>query len=389
MTQFVYVTCPVTYDLSKLSFIEKIAEILRENEYEPIIPDTDLSAQELFIRDMDLLKKSSFIVSEYSMPSHGVGVETGVSYFKKIPVIGLYEKGKNVSRIIRGAPNIRLIEYDSEGDAFHKFRLELTKLEISNFIIKIIKDAGEIALTNIGMDNKIDYKSSGIYRKYPQPVSTMDVEIENYIVKLISQNYPEHNIMGEESGIIDQGSDYTWIIDSIDGSIQYIRSLPYFSTSIALAYQDNVIFGAIYNPLLSELFYAEKNMGAFFNGSRIKGSQISTLDHAIISSSAYGSYEVANKEKIFQKLLSSIKNIRIFGTPALDLCYVASGRLDARIISYTEPWDHSAGCLIVEEAGGKVTDWEGNPWSIQSKSLLATNQILHKEILKILHNNIE
>ncbi len=374
MSRFVYVTCPVTHDTSKLSLMERITEILKENEYEPITPDTELSAQELFKRDMECLNKSSFIVSEYTLPSHGVGVETGIAYLKKMPVIGLYEKGENVSRMITGAPHIRLIEYESEEDALSKFKLELEKLEISDFIMKIIKDAGEMLLKNFGTI------------EYHQPVSNIDIEVEKQIIGQISQKYSNHNIIGEEIGTINKGSYYTWIIDPLDGTMQYIRGLPYFSTSIALAYQNEVIFGAVYNPLLDELFYAEKNMGAFLNGNRIKVSQTSELEDAIMSSSACGSYKIAGKENVFLKLLSSIKNIRIYGSPALDLCYVASGRFDARITSYTEPWDHSAGCLIVEEAGGRVTDWKDDSWGIQSKSLLVTNKVLHNKILEIIHN---
>lgn len=386
MTRFVYVTCPVTHDAGKLSLMDKVAEILKENEYEPIIPDTELFAKELFIRDMECLNKSSFMVSEYTIPSHGVGVETGVAYLKKMPVIGLYEKGKNISRIVKGAPHIRLIEYDSEEDALNKFKFELNKLEISNFIIKLVKEAGEILLKNFELIKEIKYKNSGSYKEYAQPVSNIDIVAEERIIELISQKYSNHSIVGEEIGNINKESDYTWIIDSLDGTMQYIRGLPYFSTSIALACQNEIIFGTVYNPLLNELFYAEKNIGAFLNGKRIKVSQTSELENALISSSAYGSYKIAGEENTFLKLLSSIKNIRIYGSPALDLCYVARGRFDARIFSSTEPCDHSAGCLIVEEAGGKVTDWEGNPWSIYSKSLIATNRILHEKIWGIIHH---
>lgn len=382
MTRFVYVTCPVTHDTGKLSLIGKIVEILKENAWEPIVPDTELAAQELFIRDMKCLDKSSFIVSEYTAPSHGVGLETGVAYIKKMPVIGLYEKGKNVSRAIKGAPHIRLIEYESEDDALKKFKFELKKLEISDFIIKIVKEAGEMLIKNFGVIKEASYKNSGKYFEYPQQVSNIDIVVENRSIDLISQKYPDHNIIGEEIGTIGKGSDYTWIIDSLDGTMQYIRELPYFSTSIALAYQNEVIFGAVYNPLLNELFYAEKKMGAFLNGNRIKVSQTSELDQALICSSAYGSYRIAKKEQVFMKLFSLIKNMRVYGSPALDLCYVACGRFDARITSSTEPWDHSAGSLIIEEAGGKVTDWEGNSWNVQSKSSLATNKILYQEILE-------
>lgn len=386
MNRFVYVTYPVTHDTGKLSLIDKIAEILKENAWEPITPDTELSAQELFVRDMECLDKSSFIVSEYTTPSHGVGVETGVAYIKKMPVIGLYEKGKKVSRVVKGAPHIRLIEYESEDDALNKFKLELKKLEISDFIIKMVKETGELLLKNFEVIKEIHYKSSGIYKEYPQAVSSIDIAAEKKIIELISKKYLDHNILGEEIGNDDKGSDYTWIIDSLDGTMQYVRRLPYFSTSIALAYQNEVIFGAVYSPLLNELFYAEKNLGAFLNGDRIKVSQTSELENAFIGSSAYGSYKIAGEENTFLKLFSPIKNIRIYGSPALDLCYVANGRFDARVTSYAEPWDHSAGCFIVEEAGGKVTDWKGNPWSIYSKSLIATNRILHERIWEMMHH---
>lgn len=382
MTKFVYVTCPITHNTSKLSIITKIAEFLKENNWEPILPDLELDAQELFIRDMKCLNKSSLIVSEYTIPSHGVGVETGIAYSKKIPIIGLQEKGKNVSRVIMGAPHIRLIEYESEEDALIKFKSELEKWEISDFLIKTIKEAGEILLKNFEIIKQVNYKKTGNYADYPQPVSNIDIMIEKKIIDLISEKYSDHNILSEEIGSIDKGSDYTWIIDSLDGTMQYIHGHPNFSTSIALAYRNEIVFGSVYNPILNELFYAEKKMGAFLNGNRIMVSQTSELDQAFIGSSAYGSYKIAKKGKAFLNLFYSIKNIRVYGSPALDLCYVACGRFDARITSSTEPWDHSAGCLIVEEAGGKVTEWDGNYWNIQSKSVLATNEILHQELLE-------
>ncbi|MCW3129624.1 MAG: nucleoside 2-deoxyribosyltransferase [Methanophagales archaeon] len=122
VTKFVYLTCPVTYSREKILLMDKIAKILRENGWVPIVPDIDLPAKELFKRDMESLNKSSLVVAEYSDPSHGVGVETGVAYLKKIPIIGFFEKGKRISRMIKGAPHVRLIEYESDEDALNKFR---------------------------------------------------------------------------------------------------------------------------------------------------------------------------------------------------------------------------------------------------------------------------
>lgn len=255
---------------------------------------------------------------------------------------------------------------------------------MKEFAETLVREAGETLLQHFHKAQEVSYDQSGVFAEYPQAVSKVEIEIENKMINQISQTFPEHNILAECASNIDKGAEYTWIIDSLDGTTQYIRRLPYFSVSAALSYQGKVILGTVYNPLLGELYSAEKGKGASLNGRPIRVSETQELLTAVLGSSVYHSYRIAKQEHIFLKIMSSTKNVRIHGSPAMDLCYVAEGKLDGRVICNAMPYDFSAGCIMIEEAGGKVTDWNGNHWSIESKTLLATNNKLHKMILKIL-----
>ena len=259
--------------------------------------------------------------------------------------------------------------------------------DMRDLAITAAKEGGKILLDSLKLEKRVELKDSGTYAVYAQHVSDVDLKSEKRINELIMSRYPEHKILAEEAGEIGQDSDYVWLIDSLDGTVQYIRHLPYFSLSIALQWRNEIVLGVVYNPCLDELFVAEKGKGAVLNDRPIHVSDMTDLNEAFIASSAFGSYRIARKEKVFYKVMSSIPYVRIYGSPAIDLCYVADGRFDARITSNTEPWDHSAGCLIVEEAGGKVTDWYGNPWSPWSTQLLATNKSLHEKLLKFISRN--
>ena len=245
-------------------------------------------------------------------------------------------------------------------------------------------EAGKLLIENLNQVKNVSFKEEGLYKEYAQEVSNMDIRAGEKIRFLLKQDFTDHNFLIEDFEPEDKQSDFTWIIDPIDGTTQYLRALPYFAISIALKFKSEVVLGVVFIPALNEMFIAQKGNGAYLNGKRIKVSEETDIEKILVGISAYPSFKVTNNEDKLLKLLRSIDHIRMFGTPVIDLCNVAAGRLDARIKSPTKPWDHSAACCIIEEAGGKVTDWKGDPWTPDSDSILATNGKTHDEILKIL-----
>jgi len=258
---------------------------------------------------------------------------------------------------------------------------------VKDVAIEAAREGGAVLLANVDRVKTVEFRDAGKYSVDPQVVSNIDREAEEKIVEVIRSVYPNHGFLTEESGRIGHDSEYTWIVDALDGTTQYIRRLPYFALSIALQRKAEIVFGVVYSPRLDELFVAEKGAGAFLNGRRLHVSDINDLSEALVASSTFGSYRVAGRQEVFQRILIVARNLRIYGSPAIDLCYVAEGRLDARVTANTEPWDHPAGCLVVEEAGGQVTDWEDRPWSLYSTNLLVTNGRLHDSLLPLLDSS--
>ena len=253
-----------------------------------------------------------------------------------------------------------------------------------DFLEEIIVKAGELLSEQFGLQHIVEYKAEGKYQTYPQAVTALDQRVHEFLAGLILERFPDHHILSEESTGELTESGYTWLIDPIDGTTHFSRGLPNYSVSVALYHKGDVILGATYAPYYSDLYVAEKGQGAFCNHLPISVSKTNTLREALIASAAYQSYKLSGLEQSFFNVAEQIKNLRMFASPALDLCYVASGKLEARIFANTEAWDYAASALIVEEAGGLVTEWSGKRWTLKSEGLVASNAILHDQILRIL-----
>lgn len=246
--------------------------------------------------------------------------------------------------------------------------------------IQAAKEAGSILMKNFRKTSKIKRKSNG------QLVTEADIQSEKRIIEKISNKFPEHSILSEETGEIKRNSDYNWIIDPLDGTNNFAYQLPHFGVSIALEYRNEVILGVVYLPFFNELYVAEKNKGASVNNKPISVSKRELNDALMI----YESELYFNNKKPLKnldKLVVSVFATRIFGAPSLGLVSVASGKADIYILFAVEPGDIAAGGLIVEEAGGRVTDLDGRFWSPYKKQLVATNSKIHAEILKYLKRN--
>ena len=212
-------------------------------------------------------------------------------------------------------------------------------------------------------------------------VATADLESNKAIIKTIKKYFPKHSILSEESGFEDNKSDYKWVIDPIDGTHNFLHEIPFFGTSIALEYKNNVILGVLYFPILKITAVAEKDKGAFLNGKRIKVSNKKNLEHSFI----LFEFSYANrKEKtdFLEKLIHKTIDVRNFGSAVYHLLLVACDKCDGFVILATNEWDIAAGFLIVEEAGGKITDLKGRKWTPHQNKYLISNGKLHKELLK-------
>ncbi len=246
--------------------------------------------------------------------------------------------------------------------------------------IEAAKEAGKIQLQRRGNMGKISYKGD------INIVTEVDLLCEKKIVEIIQDNYPEHSILTEEKGEIITKSDYKWIIDPIDGTTNYAHDFPCYCCSIALEFKGEIIAGAVYQPTLNELFTAQKGKGAFLNGQKIFVSKISTFKESLlVTGFAYDVHEskVDNIDH-FTNFIKRAQAVRRPGSAALDLCYVAAGRFEGFWEFKLHPWDVAAGVLFVKEAGGKVTGIAGEDYSIYSKNILASNDLLHKEMIQVL-----
>ena len=197
-------------------------------------------------------------------------------------------------------------------------------------------------------------------------VTDADKESENAIVDLLKRNYPTHQILAEEKGTYSaQNSSFKWIIDPLDGTTNFTHGFPLYSVSIGLEYEGTCILGVVFDPTRPELFIAEHGGGATCNGQPIRVSQISELGKSLlVTGFGYDIAETGDNLDEFCRFTLQTQGVRRTGTAAIDLCYLASGRFDGFWEMNLNPWDTAAGTVILEEAGGKLTDYDGTPYTI-------------------------
>jgi len=219
------------------------------------------------------------------------------------------------------------------------------------------------------------------YKGAIELVTSVDRESERRIVDVLQRQFPDHSILAEEeTDLVGSQASHRWIIDPLDGTTNFAHSYPQFCVSIALERDGEVILGLVYDPLRPECFQAVKGQGATLNGEPIQISGIKELDQALLATGfPYNHRENADFYlAFFKSFMTRSQGIRRNGAAALDLCYVACGRLDGFWEFNLRPWDTAGGALIVEEAGGKMSDLSGNPFSIWSNEALASNGAIHE-----------
>ncbi len=218
-------------------------------------------------------------------------------------------------------------------------------------------------------------------------VTSVDRESERKIVEIIRRNFPDHSVLAEEETDHQRAQNkYRWIIDPLDGTTNFAHSYPQFCISIALEYDGEVILGLVSDPLRGECFRALKGQGATLNDSPIRVSAVHILDRSLLATGfPYDRRENADYYlTFFQAFLTRSQGIRRAGAAALDLCYLACGRIDGFWELKLRPWDTAAGALIVAEAGGRLTDFSGNKFSIWGSETLASNGAIHDEMVAVL-----
>lgn len=218
-------------------------------------------------------------------------------------------------------------------------------------------------------------------------VTKADKEADQLIIDLVNKKFPTHQILTEENGTLGEENEYLWVVDPLDGTLNFTRGIPIFSTSIAVVKNNRPVAAVVYNPITDSLFTAEVGNGAFWNGERMQVSEIDKIEEAIVSMGRARDNE--NKQKtleIYTKFYSKLKSQRVLGGAALELAWVAAGRLEGFVSVGLKKWDSFAGVLLVTEAGGKISDFSGQDWGPETTHFIASNERVHQDLISIVNS---
>jgi myo-inositol-1(or 4)-monophosphatase len=255
-------------------------------------------------------------------------------------------------------------------------------ISLLNFAIQTARDAGRLLAERFGRTLHITNKGE------LDLVTESDLASERLIIERIKTYHPRHAILAEESGASDPGAgqdEWRWIIDPLDGTTNYAHGYPCFCVSIGLEYQGRMEVGVVYDPMRDELFSAERGQGASLNGRRMSVSPVDSLASALLCTGfPYDVRERSEFARHFANFIMNAQGVRRDGAAALDLAYVACGRFDGFWEEGLKPWDVAAGSLLVEEAGGRVSKYDGSPLSVYTPPIVASNGLLHEEMMRVL-----
>lgn len=254
--------------------------------------------------------------------------------------------------------------------------------------VELSLKAGETLVKRFHKEKQISFKGRG------NIVTDVDSEVELDLLTTLRSEFPDMGFLGEESsasqieGLAKQtrrptsGSGYVWIVDPLDGTRNYASGIPFFSVVVGLAFDGEVLVGVNYDPIREEMFHAERGQGAFLNGERISVSDRRSIEECILGMDlSYNDEGVTTGLNVIQSLWPGMQTARIMGSSALGISYAAAGRTDLYFHYQLEPWDQVAGMLLVEEAGGIITDRAGERAGLYSNGLVASNETLHSEFM--------
>lgn len=241
-------------------------------------------------------------------------------------------------------------------------------------------EAGRFLLKGLSQTKKVTYKGQ------VDLVTRFDRRSEEIIYDRLSRAFPGHSFLAEEEIRHDRDSDYCWLVDPLDGTTNYAHGLPVFCVSIALAFRNEIILGLVYDPNRKELYTATRGHGAFLNGKPIRVSRTRKLDRSLLATGFPYDVRTSQDNNLdhFANFAVRAQAIRRLGSAALDLCYVACGRFDGYWEKKLKPWDLAAGALLVEEAGGRVSDLAGKKFRLPGPHIVASNGYIHRPMLEIL-----
>jgi len=247
--------------------------------------------------------------------------------------------------------------------------------------IEAVVRAGDLQIAKFGTGVRVDKKGA------IDLVTEVDVEVERMFRALVAERFPDHDVLAEEMGDAGaRGARHRWVFDPLDGTTNFAHGVPIFCASLALEIDGDAAVAAVYDPNRKELFTAEAGVGAWLNGQRLKAStNDSVIESMLVTGFPYSVHQQADEFlKVFGQVLKHARAVRRLGSAAIDICWVAAGRMDGFWEASLKPWDTRAAALILEEAGGKVTGMDGTKWNPDGGHILATNGHVHDEMLRIL-----
>lgn len=252
---------------------------------------------------------------------------------------------------------------------------------MKKFIIQLAKKAGAEIEKKFNKDKIVKVKQKS------QIVTQADLIADKIIVDAIKKKFPDHGILSEESGRKISNSKYLWTVDPLDGTTNYAIGSPLFAVCISLFFEDQPILAVAYAPVMKELYVAEQDKNSFLNNKKIKVSKNTRLDQSFLTF-CHGSSQkdIKRAMKIYNKIKLNSLDSRQLGSAAIELGFVAAGRTDCIIIPGANVWDIGTGVLMVREAGGRVTDFKGREWNLNSKDIVASNGKIHNQLIKFLKN---
>ncbi len=257
--------------------------------------------------------------------------------------------------------------------------------DILEFAETTARAAGQLLCRLYRQHHSVRVKSSDI-----DIVTEADIAAERLIVNAIRQTFPSHRVYSEEglgnAKSLDTVDSPLWLVDPLDGTVNYAHGYPSWAISLALSESGQVVLAVTFDPLRDEIFTAQRDKGAWCNGSQISVSSVSEMHQALVATGfAYKRATLAdNNLAEFSTMMPQVQGLRRAGAAVLDLAHLASGRLDGYWEMHLRPWDWAAGWLLVREAGGQVTDRRGRPWSLTSGDMVASNGLLHRDLLSCL-----
>lgn len=255
-----------------------------------------------------------------------------------------------------------------------------------DFAIQTARDAGRVLAEKFGRASLAVTRKGDI-----DLVTESDLAAERLIVERIRSHYPRHSILTEEAGELlreDGSGEFKWIIDPLDGTTNYAHGYPCFCVSVALERAGEIVVGVVYDPVRDELFAAERNGGAALNGRPVRVSNIDDLNGAMLCTGfPYDVRERGEFARHFASFIMHAQSVRRDGAAALDLAYVACGRFEGFWEEGLRPWDVAAGKLLVEEAGGRVTRYDGSPFHVYTPPILASNGLVHEQMMRVLQKS--